>query len=204
VSTAVDTPPLLPARLDLTDARRRLFETAIVLFGDQGFHAVSVRDIAAELGLQPAALYAHVASKQQLLYELVSIGFEEHRDRLKAALLDAGRSPADQIRALVRAHVLIHVEFAPLARVANREARALSEDQLAAIAQIRRDTEQMFLDVIERGVRMGEFHVEDPYLAVLAIGGMGIRTAEWWTPDCGRSAAHVAENYATYATRLLT
>src|SRR6476646_9978346 len=90
----VPTSTLLPPRPALSGARLRLFETALELFGERGYHAVSVRDIAQALGQQPGALYFHVQSKQQLLYEVSLIGVEEHRDRVRAALLDAGRDPA--------------------------------------------------------------------------------------------------------------
>jgi AcrR family transcriptional regulator len=194
---------LLPARPELGDARRRLYEAAISLFGERGYHAVSVRDLAGELGMAPGALYAHVPSKQHLLFELVRLGHEEHRDHLKEALLGAGSDPADQVRALTRAHVALHLRFAPLARVTNRELRALTDEQLAEVVRIRTESEQMFQDVIERGIRLGEFWTEQPRLAVLAIGAMGVRAAEWWTPEDPSTPAEIAETYADYAIRLL-
>ncbi len=142
---------LLPPRRDLGGARLRLFETALELFGRRGYDAVSVRDLMSELGQQPGALYGHVPSKQHLLYELTCIGHEEQRDRLKEALLDAGREPSDQIRALTRAHVAVHLRYPALARVTTREARALTEEQLLSVLVVRDESIRMFLDVVERG-----------------------------------------------------
>ncbi|MGZ6804972.1 MAG: TetR/AcrR family transcriptional regulator, partial [Nocardioidaceae bacterium] len=192
---------LLPPVPELTDARRRLYEAAIVLFGDRGFHGVSVRDLAAALGQQPGALYAHVASKQDLLFALVSIGVRAHRDTLKAALLDAGREPADQVLALTTAHVALHLRDSALARVTNRESRALSDDQRDAVLAVRRESEQLFYDVIERGERLGAFHVADPVLAVAGIAAMGVRAADWWTPDGPHTLEQIADTYAGYALR---
>jgi AcrR family transcriptional regulator len=195
---------LLPPAPELSESRRRLYETAITLFADQGFHGVSVRDLAAALGQQPGALYGHVASKQELLFELMTLGVRAHRDELKAALLDAGRDPVDQVRALTRAHVMVHVRYQPLARLTNREARALTEEQSAAVATIRRESEAMFVDVIERGCALGAFHVDDPLLAVFAIGAMGLRVAEWWGPQAERTPDQIADTYSDFAVRLLT
>ena len=128
--TVAARPALLPARPGLTDARRRLFEAAIDLFGQRGYYGVSMRDLASALGVQAPALYAHVPSKQHLLFELVTIGHEEHRDRLREALLEVGNDPAEQIQAMVRAHVLAHVTYPDLARVTNNEMRALTDAQL--------------------------------------------------------------------------
>lgn len=203
MSPSTATQSLLPNAETFTEARRRLFEAAIDLFGARGFHAVSVRDVANQLGMAPGAIYAHVASKQELLFELVKIGLEEHRSRLRDALLDAGSEPFDQVRALTRAHVLVHLEFPALARVISREVRSLNEEQTVAALMVTGDTERIFLEVVERGVRRGSFVVEEPRLAVLAIAGMGIRAAEWWTAADPLSAEAVADAYADYAIRIL-
>lgn len=194
---------LLPNAGAFTDARRRLFEAAIDLFGARGFHAVSVRDLANQLGMAPGAIYAHVASKQDLLYELVVVGLEEHRSRLREALLGAGSDPSDQVRALTRAHVLVHLEFPALARVIHREVRSLSEEQTQAASLVTGDAQRIFTEVVERGVRLGSFAVDDSRLAVLAIAGMGIRAAEWWTSSDPLPAAAVADTYCDYALRIL-
>ena len=195
---------LLPPWDGLSDARRRLYGAAIMLFGDSGFHGVSVRDLAAALGVQPGALYAHVTSKQELLFELMRLGVHAHRDALKAALLDAGREPEAQVRALAREHVLIHLRYQALARLTNREARSMSARQRAEVAAVRMESEQMFRDVIDRGVRIGRFSVSETDLAVNAIGGMGIRAAEWWDDTSRHSPEHIADTYADFAVRLLT
>lgn len=200
----VPTTTLLPPRPGLSGARLRLFETALELFGERGYHAVSVRDIAQALGQQPGALYFHVQSKQQLLYEVSLIGVEEHRDRVRDALLDAGREPADQVRAMTRAHVLVHLDNRSLVRVSSRDnAVALDEEQLAVLVRVRDETVKLMTDVIERGVRLGVFNPIDVHLAVMAIGAMGIRAAEWWTPDSPDSKEHVADTYAEFAVRIL-
>lgn len=193
---------LLPVVPNLSDAKRRLYDAAISLFGERGFHGVSIRDLATELGVAPGAIYAHVPSKQELLYELVALGLEEHRARLRLALLDAGSAPEEQVRALTRAHVLVHLEHPALARVINRELRSLTEERLAAVVLVRDDAQRLFIDVVERGVRLGAFDT-DPRLAVVAIAGMGIRAAEWWTADDPIAADTVVDTYADFAIRLL-
>src|SRR4051794_25849854 len=49
---------LLPDRAQAAGTLRRLYETALLLFGNRGFHAVSVRDLTRELGMQASSLYA--------------------------------------------------------------------------------------------------------------------------------------------------
>lgn len=195
---------LLPERADLTGARLRLFETALVLFGDRGYHAVSVRDLMTELGQQPGALYFHVANKEHLLFELVKIGLDVHRERLKGALLDAGRDPVDQVRAVVVAHVLAHLDHPELARVTNRELRALTGESMATATAMRAENARILLDVIERGIQLKAFGVAESALAVQAIGAMGVRAVEWWTPDSPYTKDHVASTYGDFALKVLS
>jgi AcrR family transcriptional regulator len=196
--------PLIPPRAPLGDATRRFYESALRLFGERGFHAVSVREVTSALGLQASSLYAHAASKQQLLADLIRIGHEEHRDQLRLSLLEVGTDPADQISALTRAHVRVHATYPLLTRVCNRELGAVPDDQRERILAIRLESERLFLDVIERGMRLGAFATRDPMLAVAAIGAMGMRVAEWWSPDLEMSIDHVADTYAGFAVKLLT
>lgn len=60
------------------------------------------------------------------------------------------------------------------------------------------------MDVIERGVRMGEFHTDDAFLDAKAIGAMGIRLPEWWTPESPRSREEILERYSAYALKLVS
>jgi AcrR family transcriptional regulator len=193
---------LLPARPELSTARTRLFTTALVLFGERGYHGVSVRDITDALGQKPGAIYAHVRSKQELLFELVQIGHIEHRDRLTIARQSAS-DPVAQIRAIVTAHVLVHLEYLALARVTNGEFRFLTPEQVEAVAAIRSESQLALLDIIERGRQLGEFDVDDPFLAVTAIGALGIRAAEWWHPESGIAPQRIADGYAEFAVKLL-
>ena len=195
---------LLPPGVELPPARRRLYETALRLFGEHGFHGVSIRDIAAELGQQPSAIYFHVTSKTDLLYELALIGHQAHFQRIQNALMEAGNEPLDQLRAVVHAHLDGPMEYPSMARLTNRELGALPPEQLRTVLTIRTQTEQLFIDVLDRGVRLGAFRVADTFLAGKALGALGIRLPEWWTPDGPRSREQVLEHYLDYALRMVT
>jgi len=201
---AAPAPELLPPRATSDGTLRRLQEAALVGFGDRGYHGVSIRELAEAAGITVSSIYAHVKAKQELLGELVLIAHMEHNELLRAALLDAPPDPAEQIRALMRAHVSLHATYPLLARVANRELHALSEENAARALAYRHGSEELFLDVIQRGVAQGVFSVPDAWLAVAAIAAMGLRVAEWYTPESGRTPEEIAEAYALFAVRVVT
>jgi len=194
---------LLPPRATADGTHRRLLEEALLLFGQWGFNGVSVREIAKASGIRASSVYGHLESKEQLLFQLTFIGHEEHHEVLRQALLEAGAEPVDQITRLVHAHVRFHATYPLLARVCNRELTALARESRDKVLTVRHQSEQLILDVIERGIRLGAFDVPDPWLAYAAIGSMGIRVAEWWG-QVDYAVDDVADAYAEFASRLLT
>src|SRR5437762_10304603 len=85
--------------------RREIDEVASELFHANGYAATSVRDIARALDIQAASMYAHVASKEDVLWSIVDAAAKAFEDGADAALADASSDPVDRLAALVEAHV---------------------------------------------------------------------------------------------------
>lgn len=193
----------MPEREELSPARRRLFETALALMSRHGYHGVSVRDIVRELGQHPTAIYAHVGSKQELLFELLRIAHEELRDRVRAAVLTAGTDPTDQLRAVVTSNVLTHLTYPELARVSHSELGQLSPEQRAVIDVHASDLGRLLRDVVHRGVAQGVFSPADVEIKVAAIVTMGVRIVDLWTTEMGLDTEHIAAVHGDLAVRIL-
>ena len=82
------------------NTREEILELSVPLFATTGFDGVSMRDIAAAVGVTPAALYHHFSDKEQLYLNAVGYAFEERMGPLKA-LLDAGGNPWDRLASFV-------------------------------------------------------------------------------------------------------
>jgi hypothetical protein len=123
---------------------------------------------------------------------------------LRHALLEASADPIDQITRIMRAHVYLHATYPLLARICNRELEALGPESRARVTDVRNRSAQLVTDVIDRGMRLGVFHVEEQWLATAATLAMGLRVAEWWDDALGYTVDQVADSYATFAVRLLT
>lgn len=199
---AATTARLLPG-LKESGGSGRVLEAALKLFAERGYAGASVRDVAAAAGVKAATIYAHYPSKEHILAELCRVGHEEQYRGVRTAVLDSGGDPCDQIVAYVRAHVGFHTTYPMLAVVSNSELHVLGEELGAATFVLRRESEGLMQDIITRGIHSGQFHVPDRWLAVAAIGGMGLRVAYWFSPDYQLSAEQVAKGYAEFALRLL-
>ena len=200
-STTTDV--LLPPRAEVTGTHRRLLEVALLTFGDKGFNGVSVRDLAQGANIHPSSMYAHLASKEALLMELMVLGHDEHLDRVAGAVAAAPAGAVARMRAYVTAHVGLHLDYPLLARVANRELHALGPESAERVLALRHEAEGLMVSIIKEGVAEGLFVAAEPWLAAAMIGGMGIRVSEWWDPLGPYTKDEVRDTYTDGALRIL-
>jgi AcrR family transcriptional regulator len=189
-----------------TGARRReIDEVASELFHANGYAATSVRDIARALDIQGASLYAHVASKEDVLWSIVdgaATAFETKGD--EAVAETAASDPVERLAALVEAHVDVVTADPERASVFVTEWRHLSGDRRAAIAQRRDAYETRFRAVIEDGTAVGAFRATDSALAATFILTALNGIATWYRPDGRLSADRIADHYVDLALRSLS
>lgn len=188
------------SRAEIT--RARLMDAAIAAFSAKGFHGTSTRDIANAAGMSPAALYVHHRSKEDLLYEIATVGHEQTL-HIVAEAESLDEDPTAKFTALIRGYFMHHLRTHTMARVINYEMNALTEEHLDEIRQIRRKIDRLIHKVIEEGVSSGAFHTPDPRMTAVALESMGIDIARWfegkghWTQD------EIADRYVAMALRLV-
>ncbi|MFJ6198523.1 TetR/AcrR family transcriptional regulator [Micromonospora sp. NPDC092111] len=193
----------LPDGVTPAGTRGRVLRAALKLFAEYGFFGASIRDIAREVGINSATLYAHYPSKEHMLAELIKIGHEELHRRMRQALAHAASEPAVQLTALVRAQVIVHTDYPLLALVANHELHALTPERAAPALALREECREMLLGVLGSGVAQGVFHSADVTLTGIAIGSMGMRVANWFGPDQPYTREQVTDAFAGFALRLV-
>jgi AcrR family transcriptional regulator len=191
--------------IEAPSRRRRNEDVASALFRERGYAATSVRDIARALDVQGASLYAHVTSKEDVLWAIV----ERAATRFEVAADDADRraakaGAAERLAALVRAHVDVITSDPGAASVFVHEWRALNPERLAAIAERRDAYERRVRGVIEDGMASGEFALTDPAVAAAfmlsALNGL----AAWYRPDGRLASDRIADHFVDLSLRSVT
>jgi AcrR family transcriptional regulator len=179
-----------------------LREAAVRLIAHHGYEAVTMRQLAAEIGLQAAALYRYYPTKEDLLFALMN----EHMTGLIAAW-EAARPPTGQpsarLAAFVRNHIRFHVERRHSTHVSNMELRSLSRDKLSAILKLRSTYEKELRQILRDGAETGAFHIGDVGLTAMAIIQMITGVIVWFRPDERLSIDEVADTYHQMTMRLV-
>ncbi len=161
----------------------RIREAALRLIARHGFAAVSMRQIAAAVGVQAGALYLYTPDKQTLLFDLM----RNHLEELLAAWAEEekGGDPVEQLEAFSRFHIRFHLERPDAVFVANMELRNLEPENFLAIETLRQRYEAGLIRILDQGALVRDFTLPDSKLAAMAIIAMltGVNT---WYREGGR------------------
>lgn len=173
--------------------------SAIANFTALGYHGTSMRDIASGAGVTVASIYHHFASKQEILQEIMATTMHTVIASTQSGLKAAGPVPAEQLRAIVEAWTLFHTERQSEALIGASELRSLNAEGRLLIVSLRDEQEQIFHDVIGRGVQVGDFRTPYPLEAARAIIHMGQSLASWYRPSGELSPEQIGIRYVELA-----
>jgi TetR/AcrR family transcriptional regulator len=179
--------------------RREILHAAARVFRRRGISAAGMREIADEAGLSPGNLYYYFDSKDELLLFCQERTLEHMLAAVDAAKA-AGQSSAEQLHAILRAHV--HALLDELAgATAHLEIDALPEALRAPMIRKRDRYERALRTLVAQGVERGEFAPCDAALVTRAMLGAVNWTARWFRPDGAQTADEVAENISQYLVK---
>jgi AcrR family transcriptional regulator len=149
--------------------RNELTRQAARLFAEKGYHGTSIGDLAEAMGVQKGSLYAHITSKQDLLYETMREGASAFHGALDA--IPDALPVTERIRLALRAHLRVVSEQLDVATVFVREWRYLDGERRDEIVAERRRYEERFRALFREGRELGELRtdLDEATAALLAL-----------------------------------
>ena len=171
---------------------KQLREAATVLFAKNGYAAVSMRQIAREVGVQAGALYLYTADKQSLLFDLLDQHMQDLLQAWEERVTPHALTPIDQLECFVRFHIRFHLPRADEVFISYMELRNLSPDNFEVIQGLRRKYEAILHKIFSVGQADGTFKFVDTKVATFAIIAMlgGMNT---WYREEGRLSLDMVE-----------
>ncbi|MFQ6754517.1 TetR/AcrR family transcriptional regulator [Cereibacter sphaeroides] len=164
------------------------------LIARHGYAAVSMRQIAAEVGVQAGALYLYTPGKQTLLFDLMRLHMEELLAACEA-LPEAG-DPCAALAQFARFHIGYHIDRPEAVFIAYMELRNLSPENFAVIEGLRRRYEERLEAILRAGTAAGVFALPDLRLATRAIIAMLTGVTHWFRDMGPMGRDEVADQYA--------
>jgi AcrR family transcriptional regulator len=177
-------------------------EAAVNLIARLGYEAMSMRQLAAEVGVQAAAPYRYFPTKEDLLFTLMREHMEGLIDAWEAAR-PAVADPAARLAAYVENHIAFHIERRHSTHVSNMELRSLSHDRLTQILRMRTAYEKELRAILRDGSEAGAFSVDDTGLTAMALIQMMTGVIVWFRPGERLSISEVTATYLSMTMRLV-
>ena len=161
--------------------RPRVRQAALRLIAQHGFAAVSMRQIAADVGVQAGALYNYTPDKQSLLFDLL----RDHMEALLAALSveEFTGDPVTQLEAFTRFHIRYHLPRRDEVFLSYMELRNLNADNFAQIETLRRKYEDALETILIAGCAAGRFELRDTRVVTLGLIALLTGITNWYRED---------------------
>ncbi len=183
--------------------RAAVEEAAIRLIARHGFAAVSMRQIAREVGVQAGALYLYTPDKQSLLFDIMRGHMEHLLASWEAVAPDPATPAVARLERLVRFHIDYHIHRPEKVFISYMELRNLEPDNFAEIERLRREYEGVLEEILRAGATDGLFQMEDARITTMAMIAMLTGVSTWYR-DSGRlQPAAIAAHYVDMAFRLV-
>ncbi|MBD3782518.1 MAG: TetR/AcrR family transcriptional regulator [Micrococcales bacterium] len=181
----------------------RILEAALDAFSEHGYHGTTTRELAQRCGLSVPGVYHHYPSKQDILFELMTVIIDELLRRSHEALDAAPPDPRAQFDALVESLLRFHMYRRRSAMVSTGELRSLEPGYRERYVA-KRDEQQRMLDgVVRDGVASGQFATPYPADASRSIASLCVGVATWYRPDGDLSVEALLERYLTIARSIV-
>jgi AcrR family transcriptional regulator len=185
------------------DGGALITSVALKAFAEQGYHGVSIRDIAQRADMSLSALYHYYPGKQDLLYSLLQEGIAAYQRSARAALDAAGEDPLAQLDALVRATVEYRARHRVESNLMLSEIRNLDDSSRASLTEPREEATATLTKIISAGREAGCFTTPYPDDARRAVFAMCNAIAQWYDVDGPVTLEELVIRYQSLARTLV-
>lgn len=185
------------ARTELRERKRdALLLAAVRMFNERGYHATSLDDVAAKLGVSKPVVYHYLGNKEQVLLRCMARGLQELHAAFLAACAMQGTGLDRLHRYLVGYAAVNMTDFGRC--VIRTGDEVLSPDNRAAFRADKRAIDDQLRGLLRAAMADGSAQVEDVRFATFAIAGALNWPARWHRDEGELPVGAVAEKLAAF------
>lgn len=194
----------IDALTDVSDGPRSkrpaILAAAVESFGEAGYEATKWSEVADRVGIGQTALYHYFESKAHCLLTIMRLGLRNSDVAFRRATEDALTAGAALRAATAAAYALSPQEVqqnrilqANISLLANARSSEREERERQACRELVARVERNWAELVERGVRAGEFPQHDPVIMARSLLGLIVSVWRWYRPDGPQSLESVSE-----------
>jgi AcrR family transcriptional regulator len=189
--------------------RERLVETAVALFGEHGYHAVTVRDVCAAAKLTERYFYESFPNLKALFIAAYQRAGRPLRQRTLTALASAERTPLGLAHAALDIYVRTMAEDPRATRILLFESTAIGGDVFRMATESIDDYVQLLRGFLVAVAPQGIPGSRIDYIATSLVGASIYAVIQWYREGFATPAEEIVESVfslyrgleAVYGTR---
>lgn len=149
----------------------RIMTAAEKLFGQKGYDAVSIADIARKAGTSKSLIYHHFKDKDELYEQIVTKGIEKIIESI-SQVISASLPPEQKLRELIHTYLRCVIKNEALYRSLVRETANFASPSSKLVLSHSLKLIEEIKKIIKEGIRAGVFKRIDADVAALTLFGM--------------------------------
>ena len=176
--------------------QEEILKAAARLFADKGYRAVTIDEIAAEIGFAKSAIYYYFRNKEEVLWRIVEEIYDSYMEMARA-IRAQHLSPDEAMSRLIRQHVLMVIQRREWTAIFFREESELSPERRRLIKRRKREYDAALEAIYREGVEAGLFRDVPAHIAVSGILGMCNSLYVWFNDKGPVKPEEIADYYAS-------
>jgi AcrR family transcriptional regulator len=186
-------------RIDIASRKQAFVREEIVisathLFAERGYRAITIDDIAANLGYTKSVVYYYFKSKNEILWQLFQRTFDTFFNSADA-IRKENLSPDEGLAKMLRVHAVNVMKNRETTAIWNRDESELEPQQRRQVRRMKRDYDALFESVFEAGVAQGMFRNMPPHVAVGGMLGMSNWAYVWYDEKGPLTPEEIADHF---------
>lgn len=165
--------------------REAVLRAAVRMFNDKGFHATSLDDVAASLGISKPTVYHYLGNKDNVLFECVTRGLEQLQDAAEQSDKLPGNG-LDRLAAFLQRYAQINMDDFGRCVIRTGD-EILSPESARRFKALKRDIDDALRAKIRAGMDDGSIAAGDIKLIAFTLAGALNWPARWYDTSRGAS-----------------
>lgn len=188
-----------PRQSEFSETKRRIMTRAAALFAENGYGGVGISEIGDVAGFGKGALYYHIGSKEELLFDIMTNYMIELNNAAKKILNDV-EDGEQRIIELSRSFLNIMFKSRSEMTICFREVHALGDEKRKQVLAMHAEYQDVWTRVLKEGHAAGDFR-PIPKLQLKALLGMYFYSFLWIKENRPVSVNSIADSFADIVLR---
>lgn len=165
-----------------TERQIEIMEAATLRIDQYGIQELTIKNLAADLGLSEAALYRHFKSKNDILLGLLSYFILEMKERIAAIISKAGKTPTQQLKEVFSSQLNTFLKKPAIVSVIFSEGIFQFNKELSGKVSTMMELMQAHIcEIIKKGQDEGTYRelITPTTISTIILGSMRMTVLKW-------------------------